>query len=57
MTVTRPWDYAQMVADGELKYVLVSGGGGRGSSRELSTWVTEHGTAVDGYTNLYKVSV
>jgi 4-amino-4-deoxy-L-arabinose transferase-like glycosyltransferase len=47
----------QMVADGELKYVLVGGQGGRGASQELSSWVQAHGTAVDGYANLYKVAV
>jgi len=47
----------QMVADGELKFVLVGGQGGRGSSQELSTWVQEHGTAVDGFSNLYEVKV
>jgi 4-amino-4-deoxy-L-arabinose transferase-like glycosyltransferase len=42
---------AQMVADGQLKYVLVSDGGGfggRGGSSELTSWVKAHGTAVDG---------
>ena len=45
---------AQMVADGELKYVLVGGGGmgggpgGRGASSELTAWIEEHGTAVEG---------
>jgi 4-amino-4-deoxy-L-arabinose transferase-like glycosyltransferase len=48
---------AQMVKDGELKYVLVGGQGGRGSSQELTTWVQAHGTAVDGYSNLYEVAV
>ena len=43
----------QMVADGELKYVLLSAGGqGRGgpggTSTELTAWVQEHGTAVTG---------
>ena len=42
---------AQMVADGELRYVLVSDGGGRGgpggSSDDITAWVQEHGTAVD----------
>jgi 4-amino-4-deoxy-L-arabinose transferase-like glycosyltransferase len=48
----------QMVAKGELKYVLVGGqGGGRGSSQEISSWVQAHGTAVDGFSNLYKVAV
>src|SRR6185436_4691282 len=47
----------QMVADGQLKYVLVGGQGGRGSSQELSTWAQEHGTAVDGFSNLFEVKV
>jgi 4-amino-4-deoxy-L-arabinose transferase-like glycosyltransferase len=47
----------QMVAGGELKYVLVGGQGGRGASQEISAWVQAHGTAVDGYSNLYKVAV
>jgi len=55
---------AQMVQDGELKYVLVSsngrgGPGGNGSS-ELSTWVKAHGKAVTDVTvsggTLYAVS-
>ena len=46
-----------MVADGQLKYVLVGGQGGRGSLQDLSTWVQEHGTAVDGFSNLYEVKV
>jgi 4-amino-4-deoxy-L-arabinose transferase-like glycosyltransferase len=41
---------AAMVARGELRYVLVSGGGmggpGGSSSSALTTWVTQHGTAV-----------
>lgn len=46
---------AQMVRDGELKYVLVSSGGGRGGpggggSSALSTWVQQHGTAVTDVT-------
>ena len=51
-----------MVKAGELRYVLVTDGGGPGggSSSELSTWAQEHGTAVDdaGLTNgiLYEVS-
>ena len=44
----------QMVADGELKYVLL---GGRGGSTGVSDWVQAHGTAVDGYENLYEVTV
>jgi 4-amino-4-deoxy-L-arabinose transferase-like glycosyltransferase len=47
----------QMVADGELKYVLVGGRGGRGSSQEISSWVQAHGSAVAGFSNLYKVAV
>lgn len=43
---------AQMVRDGELKYVLVSSGGGRpgGGSSALNAWVQEHGTAVTAVT-------
>ncbi len=52
---------AQMVADGELRYVLIGGqGGGRGGSSEITTWVQEHGTAVTDVTassgTLYAVS-
>jgi 4-amino-4-deoxy-L-arabinose transferase-like glycosyltransferase len=54
---------AQMVHDGELKYVLVSSGGmGRGgaSASALSAWVTAHGKAVTDVTvengTLYAVS-
>lgn len=54
---------AQMVRDGELRYVLVSGGGmGRGgaSASALNAWVTAHGTAVTDVTvdngTLYAVS-
>jgi 4-amino-4-deoxy-L-arabinose transferase-like glycosyltransferase len=52
---------AQMVRDGQLKYVLVSdGGGGRGGSSELTSWVTSHGTEVTGVTvssgTLYQVT-
>jgi 4-amino-4-deoxy-L-arabinose transferase-like glycosyltransferase len=36
-----------MVAKGELKYVLI-GGGGRGGSEQIATWVQQHGTAVTG---------
>ena len=53
---------AQMVADGELKYVIVGSGGGGpggGGSSELSAWVQAHGTAVDGVSagngTLYRV--
>ena len=42
---------AQLVADGELNYVLLSDGGagrpGSSSSSELTAWVRAHGTAVD----------
>lgn len=49
---------AQMVQDGELKYVLVSSGGGRGGaggpgsggSSALNEWVTAHGKAVTDVT-------
>ncbi len=54
---------AAMVANGELKYVLVSsgsGGGPGGTSDALTTWVKAHGTAVTavsaGSGTLYKVS-
>lgn len=54
---------AQMVQDGELKYVLVSSGGmGRGgaSASALNAWVTAHGKAVTDVTvgngTLYAVS-
>jgi 4-amino-4-deoxy-L-arabinose transferase-like glycosyltransferase len=55
---------AQMVRDGELKYVLVStnsgGGPGGNSSSELNTWVKAHGKAVTAVTvsggTLYEVS-
>ncbi|MDA0166671.1 glycosyltransferase family 39 protein [Solirubrobacter ginsenosidimutans] len=39
----------QMIAKGELKYVLASGNGA------IDAWVQAHGTAVSGYTGLYKV--
>jgi 4-amino-4-deoxy-L-arabinose transferase-like glycosyltransferase len=57
---------AKLVADGELKYVLLSasggaGGPGGGGSSDITTWVQEHGTAVDGVSvgsgTLYAVSV
>src|SRR4051812_367070 len=37
-----------MVAKGELRYVLIGGGGpgGRGGSDAIATWVQRHGTAV-----------
>ena len=42
---------AQLVADGELNYVLLSDGGagrpGSSSSSELTAWVKAHGTVVD----------
>ena len=55
---------AQMVRDGELRYVLVStngrGGPGGSSSSALNAWVTAHGTAVTAVTvdggTLYEVS-
>jgi 4-amino-4-deoxy-L-arabinose transferase-like glycosyltransferase len=40
-----------MVASGELRYVLVSSGGGGGPDRgssAIATWVKQHGTAVSG---------
>ena len=57
----------QMVKDGELKYVLLSGDGegrgggpGGGASQELTSWVQEHGTEVTDVTSssgtLYEVS-
>ena len=39
-----------MVKQGELKYVVASGNGA------LDAWVQQHGTAVSGYDNLYKVT-
>ncbi|MEA2380740.1 MAG: hypothetical protein QOH72_711 [Solirubrobacteraceae bacterium] len=41
---------AAMVANGQLKYVLLSDGGGPGggTSQALQSWVTQHGTAVKG---------
>jgi 4-amino-4-deoxy-L-arabinose transferase-like glycosyltransferase len=43
---------AAMVKSGQLKYVLLSGGGGmgggRGASSSLTSWVTSHGTVVSG---------
>lgn len=52
---------SQMVASGELKYVLIGGGGPGGGSSEISRWVQEHGTAVTGVTvgagTLYAVAV
>jgi 4-amino-4-deoxy-L-arabinose transferase-like glycosyltransferase len=55
----------QMVASGELRYVLLGGGGGfggpgGGSSQALRTWVQQHGTAVGGVSagnaTLYRVT-
>jgi hypothetical protein len=57
----------QMVKDGELRYVLLSGDGGGfgrggpgGPSQTLSEWVQQHGTAVEGVDTggqtLYRVS-
>jgi hypothetical protein len=57
-----------MVANGELKYVLLptagdrgfGGGGPGGTSQALQTWVTQHGTAVKGVSTssgtLYRVT-
>ena len=58
-------DLAEMVAAGELRYVLLSGDGGGGpggnSSSELTAWVKAHGTVVEdaGTTSgtLYAVEV
>ncbi len=59
---------AKMVADGELRYVLLSsnggfgggGPGGNGSSSALTQWVKQHGKAVSGVSTsggtLYQVS-
>ncbi len=54
---------AKMVADGQLKYVLVSSGGGGapgGSARSITSWVKAHGTAVTGVSvsggTLYRVA-
>jgi 4-amino-4-deoxy-L-arabinose transferase-like glycosyltransferase len=53
---------AAMVANGELRYVVVGSGGGGpgGTSDALSTWVKAHGTAVTSVTvgsgTLYRVS-
>ena len=40
-----------MVANGELKYVLISA---LAATATLDAWVQEHGTAVDGYDGLYE---
>jgi hypothetical protein len=51
-----------MVAEGELKYVLIGGGGGGpgGGSDAIATWVQQHGTKVTGVSTggatLYKVT-
>ena len=52
-----------MVAKGELRYVLIGGGGGpggRGGSDAIATWVQQHGTAVTGVSTsggtLYRVT-
>jgi hypothetical protein len=54
-----------MVADGQLKYVLISSGGGGGpgggaASSALTTWVKAHGTVVTAVSTsavtLYAVS-
>src|SRR3954469_7292592 len=55
---------AELVADGDLKYVLLSdssgGGPGGAGSSAITTWVKAHGTAVDGVSvgsgTLYAVS-
>jgi 4-amino-4-deoxy-L-arabinose transferase-like glycosyltransferase len=55
----------QLVRKGELRYVLVGGGGGPGgdgNSSQISTWVTKHGTKVTsvsttGGATLYEVTV
>ncbi|MDX6729502.1 MAG: hypothetical protein QOK49_4307 [Baekduia sp.] len=44
---------AQMVAGGELRYVLIGSGGGGpggGASQAITTWVKAHGTVVSGVT-------
>ena len=43
----------QLVADGDLRYVLLSAdgqgrGGPGGTSSDITAWVQEHGTVVDG---------
>jgi 4-amino-4-deoxy-L-arabinose transferase-like glycosyltransferase len=53
---------ADLVAKGEVRYVLVSGQGGGpgGGNSEITSWVQEHGTAVTGAGTtggtLYRVS-
>jgi 4-amino-4-deoxy-L-arabinose transferase-like glycosyltransferase len=53
----------QMVAKGELRYVLLGGGGGGprgGASSTLPAWVRQHGRAVSGVSTgratLYRVT-
>lgn len=41
-------EFIQLVDDGELSFVYNSGKGNNGSS-EISTWVNQHCSAVDGY--------
>jgi 4-amino-4-deoxy-L-arabinose transferase-like glycosyltransferase len=42
---------AAMVADGELKYIIVgSGGGPGGGSNAITSWVQQHGTKVTAVT-------
>ena len=49
-----------MVAAGELRYVLLGGGGPGGGDSDVTAWVQAHGTAVDGVgtggATLYAVS-
>lgn len=51
---------AAMVATGELRYVLLGGGPGGGSSGALASWVQQHGTVVRGVSTggatLYRVT-
>ncbi len=55
-------ELAQMVASGELRYVLLSGSGGGpgGGNSAITQWVQEHGTAVTdvetGSGTLYRVT-
>jgi 4-amino-4-deoxy-L-arabinose transferase-like glycosyltransferase len=61
MTVAR---LQQLVASGQLRYVLVGGfggpGGGDGSTQAVTTWITQHGRAVNysgsGSSSLYDLS-
>jgi len=49
--------FKEMVAKGEVKYVLIGGGGfGRGGSSDIASWVTAHGKAVSGQSGLYLVT-